>query len=82
MAVKRVDVTAVMRATSVRSAVAWGAEDPLLLDRDTSITKRLLRPESMHKIPDCGHWPMLERPVEVLRILKAAADDHAVQGPC
>jgi pimeloyl-ACP methyl ester carboxylesterase len=82
MAVRSVDVTAVMKATSVRTAVAWGTEDPLLLERDTTITKRLLHPESMHKISDCGHWPMLERPAEVLRILRAAADDPAVQGPC
>ena len=82
MAVRRVNVTAVMKATSVPTAVAWGTEDPLLLERDSTITKRLLRPVSMHRITDCGHWPMLERPAEVLRILKAVADDPAVQGPC
>jgi pimeloyl-ACP methyl ester carboxylesterase len=82
MAARSVDVTAVMKATSVRTAVAWGTKDPLLLERDSTITKRLLHPESMHRIRDCGHWPMLERPAEVLRILRAVADDPAVQGPC
>lgn len=82
MAARRVDVTDIMKASKAPTVVAWGAEDPLLLDRDNIIAKHLLHPESMHKISDCGHWPMLERPAEVLRILKAAADDSAVQGPC
>jgi pimeloyl-ACP methyl ester carboxylesterase len=80
-AMRQADIAAVLDATKAPTDVAWGTDDPLLLERDHVITKRLLHPESLHRIPVCGHWPMLERPAEVLRILKAAANDHAIREP-
>lgn len=81
-AARQVDVNDVMKATTAPAVLCWGSNDPLLLERDGVIAKRLLHPESMDIIQNCGHWPMLERPAEVLAILKAAANDHDVRGPC
>lgn len=80
-AIRHVDLAAIMKASHARTTVAWGAQDPLILESDTLTTRRLLGPDFMHRIPNCGHWPMLERPAEVLRILKAAANDRADHGP-
>lgn len=49
--------------------IIWGEQDPWIpIDRGVALSK-LVRPESLVKLPDAGHLPQLERPGQVLAAL-------------
>jgi pimeloyl-ACP methyl ester carboxylesterase len=43
-------------------ALVWGDRDPLISSKDIVYGRSMLKPRSELCLPDCGHWPMLEKP--------------------
>lgn len=76
-AVQNLDVIRLMKNTSANIILCWGSDDPLLSDRDTAMAQLILRPKKTVAILNCGHWPMLERPAELARIIRLGINDVA-----
>jgi pimeloyl-ACP methyl ester carboxylesterase len=53
----------------------WGANDRLIDATDIERARRDMRVVAEHVLPDCGHWPMIELPDDVARLLREIVDE-------
>ncbi|HTJ33482.1 MAG TPA: alpha/beta fold hydrolase [Dactylosporangium sp.] len=58
-----------MREVHQPAALIWGADDPMMTNTDAQHAEELLHVVLRRELPDCGHWPMLERPDDVVGFL-------------
>lgn len=58
--------------------LVWGDYDPLFTESDRAESRRMMKVLDEFEIEDCGHMPMLERPIRLAHIIvssKAAGRD-------
>jgi pimeloyl-ACP methyl ester carboxylesterase len=65
----RAHVDALLPGISQATLLIWGEEDRLLPPRWAEVFASLMPRASLHTIPQAGHMPMLEKPVEVAQAM-------------
>jgi pimeloyl-ACP methyl ester carboxylesterase len=71
---RSLDLSALASAVSCGVSLVRGEDDRLVNDADTRRATDLLHVTSSTVIPDCGHWPMVERPSELISVLRTVAN--------
>jgi pimeloyl-ACP methyl ester carboxylesterase len=64
-----IDYVKIMSEVSQPVDLIWGARDHLINDEDIVSTRRLMPVQRERLIADCGHWPWLERPAELIEFI-------------
>jgi pimeloyl-ACP methyl ester carboxylesterase len=54
------------------ATLVWGASDRFLSPTDTTTARAVLLVDVEHELPACGHWPMLEQPIQLAELLRTA----------
>jgi pimeloyl-ACP methyl ester carboxylesterase len=57
-----IDYSGLMKDVSQPVDLVWGANDHLINGQDVECAKTCMNVERELQIPDCGHWPMIEKP--------------------
>jgi 2-hydroxy-6-oxonona-2,4-dienedioate hydrolase len=69
MAIRKYDVRECLAQIQCDVSMIWGEQDRIAPVEDWEANLHLIAHASLHKIPRCGHSPMIERPVEFNAIL-------------
>jgi pimeloyl-ACP methyl ester carboxylesterase len=69
---RRVDLAMLMHASTVPTDLLWGDRDPLIRAEDVREAQRLMKIERSERLPNCGHWPLLEQPEKVVDFVLSA----------
>jgi pimeloyl-ACP methyl ester carboxylesterase len=68
------DLRNLMASVTQPVDIVWGAQDRLMNVADVEIAERVGRVAEKLSIPDCGHWPMLEKPRVLAEFLRDESD--------
>jgi len=71
-AARGADVPGLMKASTTPTDLLWGADDRLITADDVTSARRLLNTDRVRCLPNCGHWPLLERPAETAEFIVTA----------
>ena len=66
---------ALMSAISQPVDLVWGAKDRLITRQDIQQARRHMNVKRELEIPDCGHWPMIEKPSTLIEFLLSFDSD-------
>lgn len=72
---RQIDYLSIMSAIPRPVDLVWGAEDLLISNEDVDLTRRLADIGSSSRIEQCGHWPWLERPQELVDFIRSRSTD-------
>lgn len=73
----RFDYVTLMQAISQPVDLVWGERDHLINQDDIRQARSLVTVERELEIADCGHWPMIERPTELIDFILSWGDTSA-----
>ncbi|MCI0829195.1 MAG: alpha/beta fold hydrolase, partial [Chloroflexi bacterium] len=68
-----------LKGSEVPLMTVWGAEDIIIPVAHAEAVRRELPHSIVHVIPECGHWPQMERPDEFNSMLTGFLSDGPIQ---
>jgi pimeloyl-ACP methyl ester carboxylesterase len=71
---RQLDFEELMKAARVPVALIWGSRDLLLRESDCVRTSELMHVVGTAELPGIGHWPMLEAPADLGRLLSGSLE--------
>jgi pimeloyl-ACP methyl ester carboxylesterase len=77
-AIQGVRIEQLMAEVGQQTHLIWGELDKLIPQRDVDRSIELLNVGSLHRVSDCGHWPMIEYPQTMTALLLRVAQDSSV----